>query len=308
MPKGGRLQLRKKRTENSSRSALFFKILLFLLLSVILYFSLAKRHFRSDNKTILTVETDGGVRIVTLDPVNIQINDYFIPGNTEIEVARNLGTWKIQSVWKLGVQEKIGGGKLLTETLTKHANIPTFVYSKDMGSGLLSTNFKSIFQAVVYPYETNLSLGDKLAIVSFALKVKNTKRVDVDLSKTSYLTNKTLVDGERGFAISASPPQSLTLVYSDIEISKNFPKFVIKDNTGRAGFSEKLSSVLEVLGGKVLLISRENKEQTYCSVRSKKRNLSTYLSKLLLCKVESEIKEGNFDVEITIGEKFVTEF
>jgi hypothetical protein len=236
------------------------------------------------------------------------MTSYLIPGETEFEVSRGLGKWKLKSIWNLGQQEKIGAGKLLTETLTKHAAIPVFAFSDKDGYGLISGGIKSSLLSIFSSYETNISMGDRIAIALFSFWVNNTKRVEINLSETSFLNSKVLIDGTNGYVVPRNAPESLLAVFADREITDKYPKFAIFDNTGAFGFSESLSGILEVLGGKVLSVTRGQKWGGVCEVRSKSSDISKRLSLLFGCGESKTIKEGNFDTEITIGENFAKDY
>ena len=128
-----------------------------------------------DGKTRLALaihNPDDSIAVAVFDPETNSISTLLIPQDVEVEVARQLGTWKAGSVWKLGINEKVGG-KLVSETVTKALELPTEAWADTGAMGLTSENSFSIWRAALVSYKTNLNFKDKVKMAMFALGVKN---------------------------------------------------------------------------------------------------------------------------------------
>ncbi len=135
------------------------------------------------------------------------------------------------------------------------------------------------------------------------MAVKNTKRIDLDLSDSTFLDSKRLIDGTMGFTISDTPPKSVLTYFASPQMNA-YPKVALIDNTGQVGFSEDFSVLLEVLGGKVLSITRNAPSDDGCVVDSKDRGTMLLFENLFDCKRGGLLKEGSFDTIITLGRAF----
>ncbi len=260
------------------------------------------KFWRSGDKLSLSVgDGGGGVSVITFDSKGETITTVTIPGDTQVEVSRGLGTFRLKSVWELGVNEKAEGA-LTSETVTKNFEFPSYTWVDARAD--LSSPFKTLFS----PYKTNLGIGDKIQIALFSLGVKNAGRVNIDLRETSYLKKMILKDGEEGFIVTGSIPQNLSVIFADPEVSsKNF-KVIIRDSTQKAGIAREIGEIVEVLGPKVASITKENLGDIDCEVSGKDARFSSKVALVFGCKVVGGKLEGNFDLEIKLGEKFAKRF
>lgn len=306
-----RIKRAELRKINTKKSKLFVRLLGYIVAFLLMSFGyfLFKTNFWGDERKLIVVFSgvDEGVRVVVFEPSNNKISNFFIPGDTEVEVSRGLGKWKLKSVWNLGTNEGVGGGVLLSETITKHVGIPVFIYSDALGYGLINGGIKSSLLSIFTSYQTNMSLGDRIGIWFFKLGIKNTKMTETDLSKTSFLKPKVLADGTNGYVVSDVPPQSTLAVFAEPEIFSRYPKFSIVDNTGLPGFSEQFSRVVEVLGGKVLSVERGTSQEGGCTVRSKSKLISQKFMFLFGC-MQGRPQESSFDTEVSFGREFAESY
>src|SRR3989344_9431467 len=96
------------------RSKIFIYLFLIILtFSLFLYFVTSRKYWDGEGRLTLAVQKlDGDVNIVTFDPKTSEIFNIRIPGSTEVEVANQLGVWKLKSVWELSMQENLEGSLL----------------------------------------------------------------------------------------------------------------------------------------------------------------------------------------------------
>lgn len=278
-----------------------FIIAIILFLGLFLAFKTDK--WNSKHKVILAVRNiDNSLNIIVFDPQLEEIYDIAVPENTEIEVAGGYGVWKVKSLWDLGKQEGLSGD-LLARSVIMGLKIPVYAWADNEALGLAYPKPRNFLTSLFSPYETNLLFGDKLRLFLFSSKVKNTKRVKLDLGETAYLEKMTLSDGEKGYKVSDLQPQSITAIFSEQALSSDVVRFSIKDSTGK-NMAAKVASLIEVLGGKVSLVETQSGFDGLCILKAKNEEILEILKKVFECE-ENILDEGqSFDVDLTLGSKF----
>src|SRR3989304_8770974 len=243
----------KRFKKTKTRGHFSLKKLLLLLFVFVVLFILYRRsiHFGALSKlTVVMPDVNGDVIVTTFDKKAEEITRIELPGDTLVTLSRELGEWRLKSVWQLGINEKVGG-KLLAETVTKNFKFPIFAWSETGGLGLTQEDLLSKIKAIFYPYDTNLGFGDRLTLAIFSLGVRNANRVEIDLSKTDYLNYTKLKDGVEGYTISGRMPQNLIVVFAEPTMAEKGIRIILKNNSGIKNLSSEVAGVLESLGGKV---------------------------------------------------------
>src|SRR3990167_7826494 len=94
------------------------KILIVLLLfgALFVVIKTQTRVWNGKEKVSVVVAGTNKVVISVFDPGTSEITNIYIPGETQVDAARELGTFRIKNIWRLGENEKIGG-VLLSETV-----------------------------------------------------------------------------------------------------------------------------------------------------------------------------------------------
>jgi hypothetical protein len=307
---------RRKRRSSKKKKRSVFKVTLFLVIFffVILpltYFLTVRNHWNGKDKLSVVIRKESGdIVISTFDPGVGEIINIAIPANTQVEVARGLGLWEMGSVWELAENEGLMGD-LVVETVTRYFKFPVYIWADQQAIGFTDTNLLSTIKAGLYPYKTNLSLVDRVRITLFAIRVQNPDRVDIDLSKTPLLKEATFIDGTKGFVVASSSPYKILSIFSDPLISKEGSIVVIKDASGNVGLAEKAGEIIEVLGAKVVSIKKESRHQdtnSDCLVKGKKIETARKIAKIFSCRLIKGEVEGNFDLEIMMGEEFAKRY
>ncbi len=302
--------LRNKRIKDKRK---IVKLLNFKLLSILFIFliffllitSIKKSNSLFKDKVSLAVRNeDGGVNVLIFDYRSEEIVNIYIPGSTQVEVARDLGIWRLKNVWKLGQQEKVKG-ELLAKTVTKQFMFPVFFWSDSKALGFLSSNLFNVISSVFSNYETNLNFFQKLNLALFSLKVENSKHIDINLAKTHFLKEDILLDGEEGYRVYGSPPDKILAFFTDPSFLENGLRIMLVDLSGRVGVSENVGKILEVLGGKITSLVKEDSQNLNCSVSGKDKIVLEKVKLLFSCSEEKDNLPENFDLKIIIGSKFI---
>lgn len=286
----------------------FILIGLLLALLFLFHFFFIKTKFW-DGKTKLSVAyplEGGDVQVTVFDPVNGEIANILIPGNTEVEVSRRLGVWKLRSVWELGRNEDLGG-KLLVETLAKNFRIPVYAWSEEGAMKLLNPGFKSVLNLLSGTYETNLSVGDRLRLMLFSLQTPGAKRADLDLSESIFLKMGTLKDGEVGYTLTDMESNRVLSYFSYTPTDDGMVTILIKDGTGEYGVAQSVGALVETIGGKIAAIQKEEPRDFDCSVIGDAEAIVSAVAKVYSCEIGKN-KESGFNVEVSLGRKFTERF
>ena len=277
-----------------------------ILLAIFLFIKGSTRVWNGKDKVSFVYrENDGSVGVTVLDPILSEVTTLVIPGDTQVEVARNYGTFRIKNVWQLGINERIGGS-LLAETVTQNFLFPVYLWSED-GAGLIGGNILGVLNFVFFPGSTNISFGDRLQAGLFILRIQEIGKSTVDLGTSRFLDKGILADGQPGYILSGPISQRLTIYFSDNQLGNQNIKVNITDATGSSGISEKLGEILQVIGGKVVSIEKKNTSpETDCLVSGKNAEVVKKISNLFDCKIVNT--KTSFDLDIEIGKKFAERF
>lgn len=306
------VKLRKVNIHSKLKIGKWGKRLLYLTLFTIvvlciLFIKSPTENWTGNNKLFLvTSNKDGSINVISFNPVDSEIINIHIPGNTEVEVAHQLGLWKLRSIWQLGKQEQIGGS-LLTSTIAKNFKFPVYLWSSESGISLLSSKTSDLIQAVIIPYESNLGLRDKIHLALFSLGVKNSKRIDIELLNTKFLKKTVLKDGEEGYVITGNVPKDLISAFSGSQFSQMDLKIMIRDRSDSPALAEDIGKIVEVFGGKVSSIVREPGQDIGCFITGKNKSFIKSVLKVLPCN-DAEHINSNFDLEMVIGRNFNKDF
>ncbi len=148
MPRSSRHRHKKRSITTRSSSSkkklsliLVFGLFLILSLFVFLFFKVLNLDkFAYINKT-----TDGSAEIIVVDSKNDRIVKYLISSDTELDSSRNLGEYKLGSLWILGDKEGYGG-KLVSETISKNYFLPIYLWSDGVKTNMsVYQKIKSFF-------------------------------------------------------------------------------------------------------------------------------------------------------------------
>ncbi len=302
-------QRRKKRAKQKARKNRknsFLKLLFIFLVPLLIFFlvTFQTRFWRSSAKTFLVVSKESGEVVISVfDPGLEKITNIIIPKNTEVDVARQLGRWKLGSVRELGENEDLKG-KLLAETIVKHFKLPVAAWADAPALGFADGDLLGVVKASLLPYKTNLRVGDKLKLGLFSIRIKNIKRENIDFSEGNILKKVTLIGGEEGYVLAGRLPNYIVALFSNPSISSKGATVVILDATGKANVAEEVGEVIEVMGVKLANIKKEEVDDSDCEVKGKKKELLEEIAQVLSCKELKVAPEGNIDLEIKIGKAF----
>ncbi len=281
--------------KRKSKSAPIIKIVVFLLILFVgfIFLKLNTKYWNGKDKLAVAIPKEGGdVSVVLIDPSLGEETEFIIPAETEVSVSQNLGTLRIKNVLQLGINEGVGG-ELLPKTITKSFLFPIYLWNDQTPDNLKFITTKN----------SNIPIGDRLAIFLFVKNVKNLDNSQIDLAKSQFLTKIKLSDGVMGYKIPGEISQRLTFYFSENEFSEKGTRVYIKDATGIGGTVERIGKIIEVMGAKVISLEKVQKEEVSCIISGKDKEAVAKISRLFDCKQDKNLSE--FDVEIKFGTKFI---
>jgi hypothetical protein len=266
------------------------KLLLLPILFLIIVFVFIKinTHYWNgkDKLGFAYTKSNGDVGVEILDPKLNEITTITIPGETEVDVARNYGTLRLKNVWQLSQNEKLNGA-LLPETILQNFLFPITLWN----------DTKS----------TNIPIGDRLMIWLFTIKVHDLDKTEIDMGKSQYLHKEKLNDGQVGYRLLGNISERLGVYFLDNEIASKNLKVHIIDANGKTANSLIVGQILEVLGGKIVSVDRKQDLGDYdCQVLGTDKNINKKIASLFSCLVLDE--KTSFDLEIRLGGKFAKRF
>jgi hypothetical protein len=306
-PAQRRKKLRDLRKNKTSKKLNFFLLLLLLFIFVILgLFFFAKKHCIGNLKiSMVFPDEKGNVIVSTLSKKDSDLTLIEIPSNTQLESSRQLGTWKANSLWQLGINEK-HDGKLLQETVTKNFHFPVTIWADKNVSGFVSGNIIKIIKSALFPYKSNLSIGDRLNLLLLAFSVKNEKTNNFDLSKMNVLKKTKLTDGEEGYVIINPVPVSVLSSFSEsIDTKFNYMAQIV-NATGSRLIAENVGKTIESMGYKITSIKEEYSiDNLYdCVIYGKNKDVVNKISQIYSCEIDNSKNSEEFDIVLRLGKEF----
>lgn len=284
----------------------FFVILVAVVGVIALFWLTTKFWSRDAALSVVFPQTSGDVEIASFNPTDDSISTITIPAETQVRVARQLGTWRIKNVWKLGQNEKLGG-QLLAETVTREFGVPVYAWADEGFAGFSKPDPISVLKATIGYYKSNIGLGDRLRLAMFSFGVKNFKRSDINLKDTRFLSKKVLVDGGEGYVLSDNLSGSLLAEFYDSRLAKGDTKIKIIDDTGNSGIAEDIGKIAEVVGLKVASIQKEQESNADCQISGSNAYAVKKMAILFSCD-EKKLDDENFDVVMKVGTDFTKRY
>lgn len=272
-----------------------------IVLGIWLFFRASK--LTKANRLALVVPTANGVEVTNFDFELGEVTTLELPAEAQVEVARGLGTWKLGSVWQLGVNEQLDG-LLLAETMSRYYHLPVYVWADSPAAAYASG--VGLPSAVFTKYKTNLTLADRIRLAVFSAGVKNTKRKTINLVERAYLVPKTLTDGQKGYVKTGEFSVGLTSIFTDADLASKNYKLRVVDMSGQ-GLGQEVGALAEVVGVKVGAIDRVDALDADCSVVSAD-SAAQELAAVFGCKFSQSKPEGSFEVEMVLGSQFAKRY
>lgn len=214
-----------------------------------------------------------------------------LPVKEKVVVARGFGEYELGKVYPLGELDK-KGGILLQETVQTNLSLPIFgfFYSKAITECNNKTNFKSYWSNIFVnsikgEIKTNLTFYD-LVLLYFRSQGINETSMSYD-----------------------SPSSISQMTIEDKALRKESYSIEVLNSTDHSGLAQKISSILENSGGRVIRVSEYENKQKECSLIVSKSFLKSYtafwLTNVFGCS-SIKVSEGanRADFTLIVGEDY----
>lgn len=284
--------MRRKKRKNKVNRHIILKIILavlIILVLILIYLGRSKFWDSKEKLVLVTHRVDNNITVSVFDPVSDNQIDILIPGSVQVQAAGELGTWKLNSLWQLGVNEKMGGD-LLVRTIVKNFGFPAVAWRHE-DSG-----------------RTNLSLGDKTRLFLFQIKIGKNSVSQIDLADTNFLKKARFIDGEWGYTVSGKPPLEVTAAFIDSKLLEGNPRARIINYTNSVSLAERVGAMIEIMGVKVASIEKKESKDFDCNISGSNTRLVEKFDLIFDCDNKSSQESGNFDISLEIGKNFIRRF
>lgn len=299
----GRLAQRKLPKKPKKSYKKIFLLTIFLAIALAIISLLAGRHWDGKSKLSIAVAKDGSASVLIIDPGISTLTTINIPGDTMVKASHGLGDWRLSSIWKLGVNEKLTPD-FFRSTIVKSFKFPIENWGDDKFMNLVEANAEKKIRALFSHGSSNLGLMDKFQIMWFTLFLKNNSKSQIALEETSYIKKTKLTDGSSGWRINENIPLSLATLFVNHDLENLNVEIV--DGSDRGG-RETVNDVLDTLGIKVAVITKlesTDEEGEGCTVVTQNNEAGRELSKIFSCIFKNTKTNDNFDVQIILDKKF----
>lgn len=226
------------------------------------------------------------------------ITTFQIPSETMMEMALQRGEWRMGSIWKVIQSEGLDGG-VLSNSIVKSLNVPLDGWSEVEPSKIAT-----------FTAASSLTMAQKIKLFFFARGVQKKNQEFINFADTSYLYESRLADGEYGFSRQNEMSGKLRHYFISPEIVSISEKVQVVNSTGKSRYSiNSFLETLETLGSHVVSIKEEEaKIALDCIVESQKTSVTVKKIKdVFKCDYVSR-RVDNFDIRISVGEKFLKRF
>jgi len=157
------------------------------------------------------------------------------------------------------------------------------------------------------PYQSNLSLKDKVQLFLFSIFVSTSDKTHLELKDSGFLSYEILPDGSNGFIPKKDLPRIVLSQFSDPQISNENQK--IKVISVNRLLAEKVGQIINVAGGNLTLIEEEKGLDLDCLVSTKKKTTtSVKIARVFNCQTEKLGEDNAFDIVIKLGKSFEKRF
>ncbi len=291
-----------KRKEEKNKKPFF---ILFLFLGVLFLAILSAR--QKEKRVLFVATSENSVHLVNFDFPQKELLIIDIPKNTQVDVSYNLGQWELGSVWKLGEQEKVGGGRLLVDTVRKNFFVPVYLWTAPRDRIFVDGGFLYKLKYFVFPQKTNIGLflRTRLALSSIFGRM-NINRIA--LSDTGMLEETMLKTGKSGFLVSGDLPINLLPYFKEPLLEDASILVSIINESGNSVVVAKMGKVIDSMGARLVSVENQNSSEVDCLVYSKDKNTALLFASVFGC---SKDKSASFSLEknevvIKIGKKFLS--
>lgn len=295
---------------------------LLFVFALLLFFSLSAGYLLVIGNAIPKVET---LLVISDPPVLVSVdfsskkekavNFVLLPNKLETKSAWGYGNYRLESIYKLGEQEKIGGGQLLAESLQVSFGIPVSGWIDLRATNISGSPGKlwllSVFRKALFR-KGSMNLPTKEAIF-WLLSIIKTGGVEYkvhDIEKDG-LTYEEIIENRSLLGINTEKiNQKYPWLFFDRELESEGMAIAVLNGSDHAGLASAAKKVIELMSGHVVLLADYPESAAGCVLKTRKeisKSLTVLkLSRVFGCDIIHEDMRQNYraDVVIILGSEY----
>lgn len=273
----------------------------------------AERNYIWDAKFNITLlaRTDQ-ISILSYNPTEKRIVILNIPDETFLDVPKGFGFWQLRAVYKLG------GDKLLVDTLRSFLGIPIDGFLDFSGPGVNKSAAEIVEELRQNPFsgfnlmsglKTDLTLWELIRLKLGITGVRFDKVAEINLDKQDILNTETLPDGTEVLTADPVKIDSVLVDLADPAFASEHKAIAVWNATNRPLLAQKAARLITNLGGSVIITSNAEEKLKKTIVYGEKSASLKRLKQIFALddKISSSSANLEFsraEINIFLGEDF----
>lgn len=192
------------------------------------------------------------ITLISYNPKGGKVTIMAIPDETYIEVPGGFGSWQLRSIYDLGQQSRIGGEKLLKQSLSDFLGLPIDGFASHDLVDEFRHSLISGF-TLLPNLKTDLTLWELLRLKMGLLQVRFDKIQKINLADLVLLDKQYLADSTQVFTLDSIRLDSIMSKFTDGQIASEQVSVAIFNATDRPLLAQKAKRIVTNLGGNVIV-------------------------------------------------------
>lgn len=247
-----------------------------LLLFFLFLVGRSRSYWDGSQRLRLIAASENSTHVVVLDPKKGEVLVFELPTDMQLEAGYGRGEWKIGSLWKLGVQEGIGGATYVKESLIRGLGIPVEAVFE---ANLTDRSKLNIVKSFLLSHSETLTTFDRIRL-AYAALVGRISEKEFQKTSMTYYFGEELTDISKGL----------------VEVSY--------DQSVESPALKAVSSVIQNLGGKVLSVQKGEWGSENCILEGE-GHYAKVLAQAFSCEMKN--KQGG-EIHLILGKGFYERF
>jgi hypothetical protein len=283
--------------------------------SYLIFLSFKRAVWDGKNQLNLIIQSDE-IYLYSFQPENQILNIVVIPNSTYIPTAKNFGEYPIANIYKLGEQENIDGGQLLSLSAQNLLAVPIdgYIYLDNCltGSSQALGNGRTLSLAGCFfknKLKTNLTGWDLYRFINQSRSLSKGAYKKTDFSGSDLFIKQQLPDGSQ-----INRPDLLKIdrlsvrLFSDTTVLNEALTVSVLNSTNKLGLANYAGRFIRNIGAK-LVSTEDNQKQNESVIYYKNADIKNSYTLLKLKHTfqinNMEQKEIGEDMVIVLGEDFI---
>ena len=238
------------------------------------------------------------ILVYSFHPEDGILNILAFDNKTHIPAAKGFGEYPIENIYKLGQSEKIGGGRLLSLSLSEFLAVPLDGHFVQIKNKKLKIKNDILLCRFNKKCLTDFGWWDLLKIWQQFSKLKPGQIKEVDFTETGVLKEKTLADGSLILQPDYLRIDQLSLnLFSDKSVLDEGLTVSVLNGSNITGLANQAGRLVKNLGCQLVNTSDADKQVDKSAILYKNKELKNSYTLKRLVKA-FEVKEVRQDSQI----------